>query len=41
MKWLNDFFAKLFGRKQNKEWEEAGHGKPSTAGDNFRKINEV
>lgn len=41
MKWLSDFFARLFGRKQSKEWDEASYGKPSTAGDDFRKINEV
>ncbi|MGE0754397.1 MAG: hypothetical protein AB7L92_04480 [Alphaproteobacteria bacterium] len=42
MKWLNDFFARLFGKKkEDKVWEEASYGKPSTAGDDFRKQNEV
>lgn len=42
MSWLSRFFAKLFGKsKQDKEWETASFGKPSTSGDDFRKQNEV
>lgn len=40
MKWLRNFFSRLFKRKTS-EWDTFNYGKPSTAGDDFRKINEV
>lgn len=41
MSWLQNFFSKLFGKKKDNTWETANYGKPSTAGDDFRKNNEV
>lgn len=44
MKALLEFFARLFGRKKNPDkiaWDNLDYGKPSDAGDEFRKKNEV
>lgn len=44
MNWLRNLLARLFGRKEDKKqvkWDELAYGKPSTAGDDFRKQNEV
>ena len=42
MSWFSNFFSKLFKRKKNTtDWASLNFGKPSTAGDDFRKNNEV
>ena len=44
MKSLKEFFARLFGRKTDPKefaWDKQDYGKPSNAGDDFRKQNEV
>lgn len=44
MKSIRAFFARLFGRKKPPEeyaWDSYDYGKPSDAGDEFRKKNEV
>ena len=40
MKAISQFFARLFGRKKS-AWDKLDYGKPSAAGDDFRKNNEV
>ena len=40
MKALFNFFSRLFSRNKT-NWDELDYGKPSTAGDDFRKNNEV
>lgn len=40
MNWFKTLLSKLFGKKDSK-WDEANYGKPSNAGDDFRKINET
>ncbi len=40
MKALFSFFSRLFGRRKT-EWNELDYGKPSTAGDDFRRNNDV
>lgn len=40
MQWLKQLFARLFSKKSD-TWDTADYGKPSTAGDDFRKQNEV
>lgn len=40
MNWLKQLFSKLFSRK-NSQWDALNYGKPSAAGDDFRKNNEV
>jgi hypothetical protein len=42
MQWLRNFFSRLFGRKNATDWDSLDYAnKPSTAGDDFRKNNEV
>lgn len=40
MQWFRQLFARLFKRKPS-EWDTADYGKPSNAGDDFRRKNEV
>lgn len=40
MNWLRALWARLFSRNVS-AWDSLNYGKPSTAGDEFRKNNEV
>lgn len=40
MDWFRNLISKLFGRKRT-SWDEANYGKPSDAGDDFRRNNEA
>ena len=42
MQWLRNIFNSLFRRKTDTtDWASLNYGKPSDAGDQFRKNNEV
>lgn len=40
MQWLKALFAKIFRRKSGM-WDSLDYGKPSSAGDDFRRSNDV
>lgn len=40
MQWLKKIFAGIFSKKPT-DWASLNYGKPSTAGDEFRKSNDV
>jgi hypothetical protein len=41
MNWLRKIFSKFFSRDKNPQWDALNYGKPSTAGDDFRKQQDV
>lgn len=42
MNWLRQWLERIFGRrKPETDWAALNYGKPSTAGDDFRKGNDV
>lgn len=40
MAWLKQLFAKILGRAPSR-WDSLNYGKPSAAGDDFRRNNDV
>lgn len=40
MNWLKNLLARLFKQKSS-SWDKLDYGKPSTAGDDARRMNEV
>lgn len=39
MAWLRSLFARLFRKKSS--WDALDYGKPSTEGEDFRRMNDV